>query len=136
MAKRRYLLVSLAVICILILCGAIGYHFYSQHKRSVAWSAINHYINKQGIKKEDIRVSSFFTEDDGQWHRFISVKDEKSNIAYEYIYKADIKKVFFSAERVDKKYINRHEWGGGGLDDYQMQHIKHPPLPNSYGYNN
>lgn len=136
MAKHKYWFTSLAVICILVLCSVIGYHFYSQHKRSVAWSAINHYISKQGIKKEDIRVSSFFTENDGQWHRFISVKDEKSNIAYEYIYKAHIKKVYFTAERIDKKLIDRHEWGGSGLNDYQMQHIKHPPVPGSWGYNN
>ncbi|WP_100487576.1 DUF3139 domain-containing protein [Sporolactobacillus pectinivorans] len=133
MNKNRLLIITLIALIIIIL-GCLGYYSYRQQKREVAWSTINHYITKQGIAKKDIEVSSFGTENDGQYHRFIYVKEEKPNIAYEYIYKSDINQVYFSAEYVDRKSILQHEWGGTELLSSEMRTIKFHPLKNSYGY--
>ncbi|TGA98353.1 DUF3139 domain-containing protein [Sporolactobacillus shoreae] len=132
--KKKRKVIILTVLIVIIASGLFASHFYWAHKRDVAWAAINQYIEKQGIKKSDIKVSSFFTQDDGQYHRFIYVQGEKPNIAYEYIYKAEIRQVYFTAEYIDRKLILKHEWGGAGLLDSEMNTLKYAPLKNSYGY--
>jgi hypothetical protein len=131
--KKRKKPILIVVILILVVgAGYLVYHIYSQHQKNVAWTAITKYINHQGISNEKIDVSVFSKELDGKYHRYIHVKDEKPNIAYEYFYRADKKKVFFNAMEVSSKSIHKHEFGGAGLSESEMKKIKYPPLKNSF----
>ncbi|MCL1632940.1 hypothetical protein M3N64_13520 [Sporolactobacillus sp. CPB3-1] len=137
MSKYSKVSVIAFVVVVFVLGTLLAFHQYQlnrQHNRETALKAINRYILKQGIDQKDIVVSDFFYGDDNQYHRFIYVKGEKENIAYEYIYKSEAKKIMFIPEEVAHKYILKKEWGGSQLSESETNKIKYPPPGKKYTY--
>lgn len=116
-SKRKRLTVLIITLVIIWICMS----------RYSAKKAIFHYINKQGISRNDIVVEDFMKDwKIGGYNYMISVRDEDPEIYYEYdYYKGNIT---FSASRMNAQWIKEKTWGGDFLDEEEEKKLKYPPL--------
>ncbi|KXY26788.1 MULTISPECIES: hypothetical protein [unclassified Bacillus (in: firmicutes)] len=110
-------------IVVLVIIGALV--SYGIYNFCVAKYHMNKYIEKQGIKTEDIVIHDYNLHWTGYAYD-ITVKGEDPDVYYEYNYIGD--EVMFSAFRSSKEENEKKVWGGSGLSEEEEKKLKYPPL--------
>ncbi|WP_413536987.1 DUF3139 domain-containing protein [Carnobacterium divergens] len=113
-------------IVITLLIGLIiifGFILVNRYKAKVQ---INDYMNKQGIKKEDIIIQELKKDWTlGGYNLFLVLNDDY-DVYYEY--HCEKNRVSFQAYYSRKVHLLEGKWGGSGLTSEEMKKLKYPQI--------